>query len=384
MSDSKIRVAFLATDLCFDGGGGAERVMAHVLNGLDHDKYDVTVISMLPFDEEQVCFRIPDTHVYSLNMKRGKASIRDVSLFREVIGHFDPHVVYCWMHHAILLGRVSAFLEARKHAVVSSFRSERSPGSTAVRTGLKLSRWVDTVSVAVSTRVAKQVCREGLAVQSRIRVIPNGVDTSKFRPVAEKRDLVRRQLGIPGDTFLFTALGRLEEAKGYGILLKSFAEVITVIPSARLVIAGEGSERHTLEMQINSLGLENTVKLLGHVDDPGHILAASDCHVLPSLWEGMPNSMLEAMSCGVLCVASDVGGVRDVITDGQTGYVVPPGRDHYLARVLVDVATASASHRKGMGIRARQHILDAFSIESLVAANECLLQECYEIACRRA
>ncbi len=383
MADSRIRVACVVTDLCFEGGGGAERVLSNVVNGLDSGRYDVTVISMMPFDEEQVRIRIPDTRVYSLNMERGRANLRDIGSFGKIITDLNPHVVYCWMHHAILLGRVLELLKLRQRVLITSFRSEHSPSSGSVRTGLQVSRWLDTVSVAVSTRVAEQICRERLAVRSRIRVIPNGVDTQKFRPVAEARRLARHELGISEDTLLFTALGRLEPAKGYGVLLKSFAEVVAAVPNARLVIAGEGSQRHALEMQIDLLGLGNAVKLLGHLDEPRRVLTASDCHVLPSLWEGMSNSMLEAMSCGVLCVASDVGGVRDVIADGETGYVVPPGRHRDLAEVLMSVATSPASCRDRIAIRARRRVLDAFSIDSLVDANDRMLQECCGAALRR-
>lgn len=382
LGDSRIKIACLVTDLCFDGGGGAERVLSHVVNGLDRDRYDVAVISMLPFDEEQVRLRIPNARVYSLNMERGRANLQDIGSFGRIISDLNPHVVYCWMHHAILLGRVSEYVKPRQRVLITSFRSERSPSSSSVRAGLRVSRWLDAVSVAVSARVAEQICRERLAVHSRIRVIPNGVDTQRFRPTEESRRLARHELGISEDTLLFTALGRLEPAKGYSVLLKSFTEVVAAVPNARLVIAGEGSERHALEMQIDLLGLRSTVTLLGHVDEPGRVLTASDCHVLPSLWEGMSNSMLEAMSCGVLCVASDVGGVRDVITDGETGYVVPPGRHQDLATALVDIATTPALRRISMGARARQRILDAFSMKSLVDANDCMLRECCGAAFR--
>lgn len=188
----------------------------------------------------------------------------------------------------------------------------------------------------------------------RPRYLPNGVDTSFWSPtkrcgVGERRE--ERPL-------LFAAVGRLEVVKGFDLLIEAFAKVIAQEPRARLVILGEGSQRVALEARIASHGIGAEVALPGARPQEAvrDLLRQADLFVLPSRSEGMPLSLLEAMACGLPCIASDVGGVAR--TGGDAIHLVPPEDVPELARSMAELAK-DAGRRERIGAdalgQARRH-----------------------------
>jgi glycosyltransferase involved in cell wall biosynthesis len=162
------------------------------------------------------------------------------------------------------------------------------------------------------------------------QVILNGVDTSHFSP--GDRLAARRLLGLPESGCIIGIAARLERVKGVDIAIAALAEV----PGVLLAIAGDGSEAGNLKSQTASLGLDQRVVLVGHVDDMAGFYRAIDLLCLPSRAEGLPLSMLEAQSTGVRLVACDVGGVRAGL-DPESGILVPPEDPAALARALLSV-----------------------------------------------
>jgi glycosyltransferase involved in cell wall biosynthesis len=145
-------------------------------------------------------------------------------------------------------------------------------------------------------------------------------------------------------------------------------------PTARLLLAGDGPERPALEGTVRTLRLGPFVRFLGTLDDPWPLLAAADIFALPSLWEGMPNALLEAMAAGLPAVATAVGAVPEMVDDGREALVVPPGDAGALARALAELA-AGPARRRAMGALARQRVEHAYRIEATVAQTERLYDE---------
>jgi glycosyltransferase involved in cell wall biosynthesis len=200
--------------------------------------------------------------------------------------------------------------------------------------------------------------RLGVA-EGAIDVIPNGIPA---RP--GDREATRRKLGVDGDEVLLLAVGNLSTRKGHALLLSALAELPRQLPETawRCVIAGRGEERERLERQLMALGLGERVTLLGHRDDIPDLQAAADVYVMPSYWEGMPLAILEAMSAGHAVVASAVGGIPEVIRDGETGVLVPPGSPLALAQALRRVI-AEGDTRDRLGAAARQRFDAEYRIE---------------------
>ncbi len=194
-----------------------------------------------------------------------------------------------------------------------------------VRTDQVLSR-VRSAMLAVSEAVAQDI-RESLAPYPppRLEVLLNGVELDAFRSHSreEARAGLLAEFQWPSEAVVFLNAGRLSEQKNQGQLLEAFASVHREHSQARLLIAGEGELREELEQQLTDLAIADAVALPGQRDDMPHLLAGSDVFVLPSTYEGFSNAILEALAAGLPVVASDVGGAREQVRDGESGLVVP-------------------------------------------------------------
>lgn len=190
--------------------------------------------------------------------------------------------------------------------------------------------------VAVSDSLRRELIAAGLS-PDRICVIPNAIDVARFAEGAGDRAAEwRRRVAEPRAPVIVT-VGRLYPQKGLEYFVESAAQIHHVVPQARFWVAGEGIQRGQLEAQIQGLGLEGVVTLLGQQHDIAAIMAASDVFVMPSLGEGLSNVLLEAMALGRPVVATRVGGTPEIVRDGETGWLVPPRRPEALATAVMKI-----------------------------------------------
>jgi glycosyltransferase involved in cell wall biosynthesis len=183
--------------------------------------------------------------------------------------------------------------------------------------------------------VAEAISRRLNVSPSQISVIPNGVETAFDVQPAD----LTREFGIPTGAPVVLGVGRLHPQKGFSKLISAFARVAERLPSARLLILGEGPEREKLQSQIQRAGLTGRVHLPGYRYDVPAVMRACSALVLTSLWEGMPNVVLEAMSVGLPVIAADVPGISELIPDETHGIVVSDGSISGFAAALERVLT---------------------------------------------
>ncbi len=187
-----------------------------------------------------------------------------------------------------------------------------------------------------------------------IEVVPNGVDVDVF-PYRPERAAIAGIEGLPtaGEGQVVLHLARLSGQKGHTILLTAAARLRARFPAARYLVVGDGAEREAIEAERARLGLEDIVIMTGHRNDAAALLAASDVVVLPSLAEGFPNVILEAMAVGRPVVASAVGDSPDIVRDAVTGFLVPPGDGTaFAARVGELLGDSALRARQGAAGRA--------------------------------
>ena len=182
--------------------------------------------------------------------------------------------------------------------------------------------------IAVSGAMAEEMARDRVVPRRKLRVIRNSLSTRSMD--CPPRPALRAQLGGAAGRPVVLSLARLNGRKGLGTLLEAAA----LVPEAAFAVAGEGAERPALEARIRGLGLEHRFRLLGQRDDVPALLANSDVFVLPSMREGLPLSVLEAMAAGRPVVASAIGGTDEIVTAGETGLLFPPGDAPALAQAL--------------------------------------------------
>src|SRR2546428_1881148 len=235
-----------------------------------------------------------------------------------------------------------------------------------------VSRFVDRV-IAVS-EAARAFLISGKGYDARkIVVVPNGRDLSVFRPGAGGA-AVRKELGIDRVTPLVGVVGRLEEQKGHAYLLDAWPSVLAEFPDARLLLVGEGGLRGALEQRARRLGIAPSVLFAGFRADVPRVLDALDVLALPSLYEGMPLTVIEASAMAKPVVATAVDGTPEVIREGRTGRLVPPRVPAALSRALRAVLRDPAAAQE-MGRAGRDFVLDRFDLTRQVEATARVYRE---------
>jgi glycosyltransferase involved in cell wall biosynthesis len=209
----------------------------------------------------------------------------------------------------------------------------------------------------------------------RVAVIPNGVDTGKFAPVADVAE-IRRGLGIDADTPVVGIVAALRPEKNHELFLEMARRVVRQLPNARFLIVGDGMRRADLERRAAEMNITGNVLFVGSRNDVPQLLAAMDVFALTSHNEANPISILEAMSVGRPVVATDVGSIHEAVVQGQTGYLVPAGDSAQLFDRVLELLI-NAPHRTLMGRAARDTVVGRWSIESMVSGYERLIESIY-------
>jgi len=233
-------------------------------------------------------------------------------------------------------------------------------------------RAVDGVA-AISAGVADAMDDAGVA-RDRITIIPSGVDCDYFRPPsADERDAARKMFGIALSTVAVGTVGVLENRKGHPYLLEAIARIGS--PSTLCLIAGDGSMRSEFEQYAAKLGISGQVQFLGRIEPSRALLWALDIFVFPSLREGLGVAAIEAAACGLPTVASKVGGLGEVVGDGESGILVAPGNAPELAEGISRLA-ASPHERDTMGAAARKRALGRFTMAAMAVQTLAFYRAC--------
>jgi sugar transferase (PEP-CTERM/EpsH1 system associated) len=365
----KTTVLHLITEL---STGGAQTALCRLLTGLDRNRFSPTVACLYNGDKivaQQIRAQgIPVTDLGMTAKWRVDAFWRLYRLLR----HECPTILHSWMFHANLPGRVLGRL-AGVPIIVTSRRNVNIGGVLREY----LNRWtarLDDRVIAVCELARQAEIKRARVPPDKVVTIYNGVDAEQFsatnpQVVAQ----VRQAFGIPVDVPLVGAVGRLHRQKGFADLLTAIAQVQEHIPTVRLLLVGDGELRDDLEIQAQLSGLSNVVTFTGTRSDVPEILAGLDMFVLPSLWEGMPNVILEAMSASLPVVATAVGGTPEVVVDGVTGLLVPPRDPDTLAQAITCLLRDPDLRRK-MGRAGRERGEQHFSIKKTVQETEILYE----------
>lgn len=339
---------------------GAETQLVMLARRLRRSGWDVSVVAMLPINDFSA--ELEGLDVHTLGMGRRSVGPGSVRRFFALVKARRPDALVSFTYPANLFGRVMGRL-AGVPVIVTSIRSERLGGALK-ELALRLTLPLDTFTTTNAELVGRSLARRGLADARRLRVIPNGVELERFAPGDGQAAAVRRELGVEAGAFVWMAVGRLEPPKDYASLLHAFRDAATERP-AHLVILGEGSLRAALEALASELGIAARVTLPGSRTDVPRLLSGADAVVLSSIREGLPNALLEALAAGRPAVATTVGGVREIVSDGESGYLVPPGDPAALAAAMARMMALPVEARERMGLAGRRHIEADLSADAM-------------------
>jgi len=276
---------------------------------------------------------------------------------RSILKRFAPDVAHCHSAHAHATG-VPAARWAGVAAVVVSRRVDFRV-RTSLFSRMKYAMRVDRY-LCISEGVRAAMIASGVPA-ARLSLVPSGVDLAEVRAAGSRRTASLRDLaGIPADSEIIGTVASLAPHKNHALLLDAAREVVTARPRAHFVWLGEGECRPALERQRRALGLEARVHMLGFRDDARALMTQFDVFALSSYLEGLCTSLLDAQALGVPIVATAVGGIPEVVRDGQTGSLVHSLEPSALARALV-TALAEPDRRAAWAEAARGSV-EAFGI----------------------
>jgi len=299
------------------------------------------------------------------------AAVRLARLFRRE----RPHVVH--VHNFFSHVRAAAAAKwARVPVLVHTKHGAQYPDVWGSRRLAGAAYRLSDVLVAISEDVRQGLMRTYRFAPGKVRLVVNGIDTDRFGSVSKEMASGRRRaLGIEGRPLIGTVC-RLSAEKGVPTLLEAFARLASSMPEARLLIVGDGAERPTCETRARELGVGDRARFLGMREDVAAIYPLLDVYVQPSYTEGISLTILEASACGLPVIATAVGGNPEIVADGKSGRLVPPGD----ARALADAIQRTWADRQGafaMGRAARRRVVESFSLDRMVSDYVGLYHEIY-------
>lgn len=343
------------------GPGGAEHVLVDMAEVAAGAGIDLSVVSLMPFPAI-------DSHVGALRDRGASVSTVDLSSRWDprafgravrVIGARKPSVLHTHLKHADLVGAIAA-----RRLGVPMVSTLHLIEDTAAPIG-RAKRWLGAqarlrsadMTIAVSDALRRWYLQAFAAEPARVVTVHNGVAAHAVSP--ESRHSVRAELGVGASTIVVTNLAMMRPGKGHEPLI----EAVRLLPTELdvvVVLAGDGPERPHLESVARTVdGNGRRVLFAGFRDDVPALLSASDIVVHPTLFDALPTALIHALAAGRPSVASDVGGVPEIITPA-TGVLVAPGRPDELARALCELARAPG-RREEMGIAARDRFEHEFA-----------------------
>ena len=368
-----VSVLFIIDQLC--ELGGAERVLLRMIDHLPRDRYRPMLMTFkidenLGFADSVSCplYVLPLQKTYDCNALRVARKIRNlVRKERVQITHTFHETADLW---AGPIARMSGC-----PILVSSRRDMGFQRTPMHRAAYRLFRPFFSQVQAVSERVRQKNMSDDRLGASRVVTVYNGVDLPNSSVRLGKSEL-RREFGLEHASHLVTSVGHIRHVKGFDVLVRVAAEVRHHLPGVVFAIAGEEHEpayAEQLRTTISSLGLQRNIVFLGAVQNVHGLLRCSDVFCLLSRSEGLSNALLEAMACGVPCVATDVGGNPEVVVPCETGFLVGnqdvDGAAAYILNLLRSPVRARA-----MGVASRKVFEEKFTTESMMRR----LTESYE------
>lgn len=363
--------------------GGAERVVWELATGLPPERFDVRV--WLPpargVDELADSLAEREVPVDRVVAVDSRWDWRGMLATWSRLRRQRPGLLH--IHHAVSGGdrRLAGVAQAAgvPHLVVTEHHATSDWLTAADRALMRRELQIADAVTTVTAGAAEALTRDYGIERERMRVIPGGADApddERERPVARR---VRDDLGVGQFRPLWVCAGRLEEEKGHKVFLEALAILRSRNVDFVAVIVGEGSQRAALERMADQSGLGERVRFAGQVDVLGPVLLAADACVFPSLQDGLPLSLLEAMVRERPTVATRVGAIPEVIEDGITGRLVPPGDPAALAGVLQDFhARRDAAWH--LGEAGAERVLAEFTWPRVVGAFEAVYDEVMGLA----
>jgi glycosyltransferase involved in cell wall biosynthesis len=348
--------------------GGAETQLAQVLTLLAEARgYNCLACSLLPPQQPEVQFGHPVERVY-LNKKSAFSLPRLISRLARLIRRYQPDVAYSRLTYANAITRLATALPGARVPQVAGIDTvpESFTSATTLRyPGSPLYRWIERFADQIACN-SESTARAIIAAhypRGRIRIVPNGIDLRRFSPPSARS---------PGTPIRLICIASLRPEKGVAELVGVLEPILTS-GRAMLTVVGDGPERSNIERLIAARGLGESVRLAGALVDVVPALHVSEVYVSAAHFEGFGIAVAEAAATGIptVCFAAP-GGLRELVVDGVTGYLIPVGRAEEFRSAVLHLS-GDRTLREQMGASAREHVCRHYSIDHIAS----LLEHCF-------
>ncbi len=354
--------------------GGAERDLIALLKTLDRHKWELNVVcpGTGPFREQLQAIAVP-THALSLPPWRKPLAVLQrrsaVGRLEALVNQLAPAMIHVndiwWVPHTV---RAVASRTSHPVPIVAHVRQEIEPAKVR---RYELDR-VESV-IAISRQIEQSLIAGGVSAK-KVRTVYSGIDLSE-RHLAHNEQAIRRTIGLPNGAVLLGTVANLFPRKGYEVMLRALPAIIHAIPMVHYVIVGSDDHDYAdrLKKLAQELKIADRVHIVGFQDPVQPFLAALDLYLHPALMEGFGIAVVEAMAMGKAVVATTTGGLPEVVAQGETGLLVPPGDAESLAEAAICLLE-NKPRREQMGVCGRMRAQERFSLDASVAHVEQLYE----------
>lgn len=354
-----MKILYVITGLSL---GGAERVVVDLAEQMYQKGHCVKIAYLT--GRVSVFPRFHEIELISLNLNSPIDIFKSSTLYRKLLDSFQPDVVHAHMVHANIFTRLNRIFKSIPRLICTAHNSYE--GGKFRMLAYRMTHNLAEITTNVSKEATQSFISKKAVKNNEMITVYNGIDLDKFKNISINIKQKKESLNIKENERVILAVGRLSQQKDYPNLIKAI-HILNKIRKIefRVIIAGEGELRPTLEREIQKLQLDNCIHLLGRRDDIAELMTLADIFVLSSKFEGFGLVVAEAMACQTFVIATDSGGVAEVM--GNTGIIIPPQNSEALADAIEKVLDLPEDKMIENGEKARQRVEQLFSLEVSVS-----------------
>lgn len=355
------------------GFGGADSILLSICENLDPQRFNVSILATFPdrFEKSFLTSAAKRLGIPCNTLRYShRFSLKSIGHFLKYVKNQRIDIIHSHGYRENVMASSAIYL--KNIATVSTIH-----GWTAGSLRKQIDLWALRAThriLAVSPTVQKELLSAGIPVK-KVVLLPNSVDTNQYQKMLPKKAL-KEKFDIRAEQFVVGTVARLSPEKGIDYLIRAVQFVVKQFPTVKFLIVGDGPERKSLENLARNLGLNQVIHFAGYQEDMKSIYALINLYVSSSLQEESPRSILEAAACEKAIVATDVGGVSQIIKDSETGTLVPAGQPHRLAEEIINLLQNKHLCSQ-YGKRARNYIRLNFSLKESIRNLESVYEKVF-------
>jgi glycosyltransferase involved in cell wall biosynthesis len=374
MKNGKVVVARLWSR--YEGGVPSR---APIVLGINPQKYQTICVYLMKNSEKPNFFEEKGLKVFYITKRKDFHHFNFWIIWKlsRILRRENVDILHCHRHKATFYGTIAATLAGTPVIVSHVHGICRTRNLKRKLINFFVLKKVNKI-ITVSKAVKEDVLGTNTFVQpDKVVSIGNSINYERYANVPLTKTQAKERLNLPPNAFVFGTVGRLAPTKGQTYLIRVFEKVEEALPLAQLILVGDGRLRNELEQQVAETPYGDSIHFLGHRDNIPELLRAMDTFVFPSIAEGLPRALLEAMAAGVPCIGAAAGGIPEIITNNETGFLVPPKDENALAEAMIKSAELSEAERTNLTEKAKQYVRNLYAHKIVIEKLQGLYEDVY-------